>query len=46
MDEHDRELPPGEVGELIVRADVQKGSVPAATVSAVNTAAKTADNAC
>jgi hypothetical protein len=29
-----------------VRTDVQKGSVPAATVSAINTAAKTADNAC
>jgi hypothetical protein len=31
---------------MTVRADVQKGSVPPATVSALNTAAHTADNAC
>ena len=37
----------GLLAELVtVRTDVQKGSVPAATVSAINAAAKTADNAC
>jgi hypothetical protein len=37
----------GLLAELVtVRTDVQKGSVPAATVGAINTAAKTADNAC
>jgi hypothetical protein len=37
----------GLLGELsTVRADVQKGSVPAETVAALNTASRAADNAC